>query len=147
MPLKDSFCSNCNKIEELLVKMDCSAPPVCTCGSERTFMISKPARTAGLWGDSSGGYDFSLGRSFSGSREKEKYLRDNGLVAVSDLGSGFLDQKVHEEIEAGDNHRRDVEVYGESLKKHNGDKGAAMADTFSVDVLKQRGLLDSDVAG
>jgi len=146
MPIYDYVCTTCNKEEERLVKYEAKNNVKClTCDVVMSHKMPLPARTAGRWGDTGGGWDHSLGRHFNNSMEKEKYLRANGLVAASDVGGiGFVDDQVHKQIVDTDNHMKDVADY-ERLKKETGSIEKAIAETFSVDKLKSRGMLDTDI--
>jgi hypothetical protein len=78
--------------------------------------------------------------------EKEKYLRQNGLVASSDLvgGKNFIDDQVHKQIVETENHIKDTEDYTRIMKE-TGSIEKALAETFSVDKLKSRGMLDTEI--
>lgn len=146
MPIYDYTCSSCGKEEERLVKWEKKDEVSCTtCNTLMLHKMPLPARTSGRWGDTGGGWDYSLGRHFNNSMEKEAYIKKHGLVSSSDVGGkSFVDDKVHEQIVATDNHKKDLSDY-ERIKKETGSIEKAIAETFSVDKLKSRGLLDSDI--
>ncbi len=146
MPIYDYSCNVCKKKVDVLVKYDLKDNVNCsTCGELMLRHMPLPARTSGRWGDSGGGWDYSLGRHFNNSMEKEAYIKKHGLVAASDVGGvGFVDDQVHKQIVDTDNHLKDVADY-ERLKKETGSVEKALAETFSVDKLKSRGLLDTDI--
>lgn len=146
MPLYDVVCLQCNKKEERLVKFIDKDKQICRlCNVVMKTQVPLFARTPARFGDSAGGYDISLGKHFNNSMEKEKWIKDNGLVSSSDIGGkGAVDDLVHKQIVDTDNHIKDVSTY-EYIKKETGSVERALAETFSVDVMKSRGLLDSDI--
>lgn len=146
MPIYDYVCSTCGKEEERLVKYEAKNNVKClTCNNLMGHKMPIPARTAGRWGDTGGGWDYSLGRHFNNSMEKEAYIKKHGLVSSSDAGGkSFVDDQVHKQIVAHEQHVKDVDDYTR-LKKETGSVEKALAETFSVDKLKSRGLLDSDI--
>jgi len=147
MPVYDYVCYTCKKKEDHLVKWDKKDEVKCaTCDKLMLRQLSAPLRTPGRWGDSGGGYDRSLGRHFNNSIEKEKYIRDNGLIAASDFGGvSFVDSIVEREEAKHVQHEKDVETLRDMLKSTGGDQSKAYAETFSVDNLKAKGLLDADI--
>jgi len=147
MPVYDYICYTCKKKEDVLVKWDKKDEVVCaTCSNLMARQLSAPLRTPGRWGDTGGGYDRALGRHFNNSMEKEKYLRANGLVAASDVGGkSFVDDVVAKEEAKHYQHEKDISTFKDILST-TGDASRAYADTFSVDALKGKGLLDSDIA-
>lgn len=122
-------------------------PTACPrCSSMRRYGITAPARTAGRWGDSGGEYCKSLGKYFSNSMEKEAYAKDNGYVCSADFASGQMDQIVHSSCDTISQHEADVAKYKDILFT-TGDASKAIAETFSVGSLKERGLLTEEARG
>lgn len=147
MPIYDYVCPSCKGKVERLVKWEAKNNQSCsTCNVIMNTLLPMPARTSGRWGDTGGGFDYSLGRHFNNSMEKEKYLRHHGLVASSDLAGGknFIDDQVHKQIVDTENHIKDTEDYTRIIKE-TGSVEKALAETFSVDKLKSRGMLDSEI--
>jgi len=146
MPIYDYSCQPCKKKVDVLIKWDLKDTVRCSeCGELMLRHIPLISKTAGRWGDTGGGWDKSLGRHFNNSMEKEKYIKDNGLVSSSDIGGkGAVDDLVHKQIVDTDNHIKDVATY-ERIKKETGSVERALAETFSVDNMKGKGLLDSDI--
>lgn len=146
MPIYEYMCYTCRVQSDRLVKFENKDIQYCSvCDDRLKSLVTAPARTAGRWGDTGGGYDKSLGKHFNNSMEKEKWIKDNGLVSSSDIGGkGAVDDLVHKQIVDTDNHIKDVATY-EYIKKETGSVERALAETYSVDVMKSRGLLDSDI--
>ena len=146
MPMYDFMCYTCKKQSEGLCKYEAKDNQSCpVCNAKLKPLLSAPLRTPGRWGDSGGGYDRSLGRHFNNSMEKEKYIRANGLIAASDFGGvSFVDGIVEKEEAKFVQHEKDMEVFKDVVSK-GGDLSRAYAETYSVDNLKARGLLDADL--
>ena len=146
MPMYEFMCYTCKKQTDRLCKYENKEAQTCAdCDGKLKPLLTAPQRTPGRWGDSGGGYDRSLGRHFNNSMEKEKYIRANGLVAASDFGGvSFVDNIVEKEEAKHVQHEKDMEVFKDVVSK-GGDLSRAYAETFSVDAMKARGLLDSDV--
>jgi putative FmdB family regulatory protein len=146
MPMYEFMCYTCKKQMDRLCKYENKEAQTCPdCDSKLKPLLTAPQRTPGRWGDSGGGYDRSLGRHFNNSMEKEKYIRANGLIAASDFGGvSFVDGIVEREEAKHVQHEKDMEVFKDVVSK-GGDLSRAYAETFSVDNMKARGLLDSDV--
>lgn len=146
MPVYEYMCYTCKKQSDRLCKYENKDNQFCRdCDGKLKALLTAPQRTPGRWGDSGGGYDRSLGRHFNNSMEKEKYIRANGLVAASDFGGvSFVDGIVEKEEAKHVQHERDMEVFKDVVSK-GGDLSKAYAETYSVDSLKARGLLDADV--
>lgn len=146
MPIYEYMCYTCKKKSDRLVKFENKGVQYChVCDDRLKPLVTAPARTAGRWGDTGGGWDKSLGKHFNNSMEKEKWIKDNGLVSSSDIGGkGAVDDLVHKQIVDTDNHIKDVATY-EYIKKETGSVERALAETYSIDVMKSRGLLDSDI--
>jgi len=146
MPIYDYMCYTCKKQSERLCKYENKDIQYCSaCDDRLKPLVTAPARTAGRWGDTGGGFDRSLGRHFNNSMEKEKYIRANGLVAASDLGGvSYLDNIVEKECAVHVQHEKDMEVFKDVVSK-GGDLSKAYTEAYSVDALKSRGLLDGEV--
>jgi len=146
MPAYDFMCYTCNKQTDRLCKYEAREAQFCRdCNAKLKPLLSAPQRTPGRWGDTGGGYDRSLGRHFNNSMEKEKYIRANGLVAASDFGGvSFVDNIVEKEEAKFVQHEKDMEIF-KGVVSSGGDLSKAYAETYSVDNLKARGLLDADV--
>ena len=70
-----------------------------------------------------------------------------GLVDAGSFGKHALDDGVEKHIEADKRHTRDIERYKQNLRDAKGEKGQALAETFSVKEMQKRGDLDSGVKG
>jgi putative FmdB family regulatory protein len=146
MPVYDFMCYTCKKQTDRLCKYETKDNQLCRdCNGILKPLLSAPAKTPGRWGDTGGGFDRSLGRHFNNSMEKEKYIRANGLVAASDFGGvSFVDGIVEKEIAVHTQHEKDIAVFKDVVSS-GGDLSKAYTETYSVDNLKARGLLDADV--
>lgn len=146
MPIYEFMCNTCKKKTDILCKWQMVSEQKCkNCNGGLRQLVTAPAHTPGRWGDSGGGYDRSLGRHFNNSMEKEKYIKDNGLIAASDFGGvSFVDGIVEKEEAKHVQHEKDMDVFRDVVSK-GGDLSKAYAETYSVDALQSRGLLDADV--
>lgn len=109
-------------------------PPVLTCKCGLTAVVNvaktyRPAKTAGKWGDSTGHYDVGLGRYVNNSGERDQLLAAKGLVAESDMPSGYFDSQVQASLDDSEQHERTMARYRANLETY-GDKGIALAETF-----------------
>ena len=127
-------CPDCKHITEVLCKLAerTESHPCEGCGIPAPIILSLPAFTPRLWGDSHGYYDGSLGTYVKNSQHRDKILDEKGLVAESDLPSGFADSKIQDSINDKKAHDKNVSRFETSMKDH-GDVGRAFADTFPAE--------------
>ena len=124
MPIFDYECGDRHRIEgffkageEIPLTMVCPF-----CQQPAIKQLSAPAHTPGRWGDQTGKY---------------------GVNGCYDRGLGGVEKH----IEADKQHTRDIERYKQNLRDAKGEKGQALAETFSVKEMQKRGDLDSGVKG
>lgn len=118
MPLRDTKCPRCNHCEELILpKEEGTCCPVCAVLGfeiklERVWTAPVPARTPGLWGDShfggvNGHYDRGLKATYSNSQERDRIMREQGVMPASELGNPHWEQDDYEARVAEDKKWRD----------------------------------------
>lgn len=100
------------------------------CGSPSWRQLSLCSKTPGKWGDSASYFSPSLGCEVRNSAHRDKILKQRGLVAESDMPKGFIDDKIQKQVDETAQHEKNVSSFKDNLKKHNGNKGLAFADTF-----------------
>lgn len=134
MPLYDFVHEDHPKFE-MLVPWDRKEVPCSTCGAPATRLVSSPARTATLWGDTpfgiNGHYDRGLGTRVTSFKHTDKILEQRGLVRESDLGGDmYIERQMDAAAEERKKHKAVVTEYAANIQKFDGDKGLAMAETF-----------------
>jgi len=155
MPIFDYECGDRHRIEsffkageEIPLTMICPF-----CQQPAIKQLSAPAHTPGRWGDQTGKYgvngfyDRGLGATYHNSMEREALMDKKGLVDAGSFGKHALDDGVEKHIEDDKRHTRDIERYKQNLRDAKGEKGQALAETFSVKEMQKRGDLDSGVKG
>jgi len=147
MPIYEHVCPN-NHLTEDLYKIKPETIECPRCHSTAKIKVSAHARTPGRFGDSTGGYDHSLGRHFNNSMEKERYCKANGLIALSDLGNTVdtIETEIQKQTVEHETHEKDMNTFLDHLKTSES-QGEAWAKTFTVSNLKEKGLLDDSVNG
>ena len=134
MPLYDYKHNDCPTFE-VLVPFSRADVPCKTCGLPATRLVSLPARTATLWGDTcfgiNGHFDRGLGTRVTSYRHTDKLLEERGLVRESDLGGDmWYERQMDAQAAERKAHKAVVNAYADNIKKFDGDKGLAMAETF-----------------
>lgn len=155
MPIFDYECSAPHRVEhffkagsEIPSTMECPF-----CGQQALKQLSMPSHTPGRWGDQTGKYgvngfhDRGLGATYHNSMERERLMDQKGLVDAGSFGKHALDDGVERHIQADKQHTKDIERYKQNLRNAKGEKGQALAETFSVKEMQKRGDLDSGVKG
>ena len=94
-----------------------------------------------------GFHDRGLGATYHNSMERERIMEQKGLVDAGAFDKHALDDGIERHIEADKQHTRDIERYKQNLRDAKGEKGQALAETFSVKEMQNRGDLDSGVKG
>ena len=104
------------------------------------------SRTANRWGETNGYYSPNLGAYVRNSQDRERIMKEKGLVDARDVGEHYVEDRLEKECQEHIEHKKTVDEYKKNLAA-SGDKGKAMAQTFSVSKLKEKGLLDSAIRG
>lgn len=151
MPLFDFICED-GHVRERLFRHRENVPfdgPCRTCGGASVRMVSKPAMTPGKWGDQTGKhginghYDKGLGARYYTSAQRDALMEEKGLLHASDVGGHFIEDKMSSEADDFQAHRKVVDAYKGHLKASGGDKGKAVAKTFTVSQMKESGHLEN----
>jgi len=97
-------------------------------------MVSMPAKTGALWGDTTfginGKFNAGLGTSIISRAHEDSILKQRGLVRETDLPRDFYEShttKLREEKVKLD---KDANTYLANVKKFGGDKAKAVVETF-----------------
>lgn len=143
MPLREYKCS-CGHVTEELFMIREEHPPALeceSCGLQAQLIFSAVAKTAGRWGDSLGGvnghYDAGLGVHIQNHQEKDRILRERGLVPLSDLGGdSFFDSAVDAQVQADAKMDADIATYKENLKSLGSKEEAVQATWNAKEILQ-----------
>jgi|TARA_R100001594_G_scaffold117355_1_gene152545 folate-dependent tRNA-U54 methylase TrmFO/GidA len=73
-------------------------------------------------------------------------MREKGLVDLRDMDKHFFEDRMEKECNDYIRDEADSAEYKKRLEE-TGDAGRAAAETFSIDKLKSRGLLDDGIRG
>jgi hypothetical protein len=153
MPMFDYFCGE-HVYQELFMRgekvpatIDCP-----TCGQRAEKQIATPAFTPGRWGDQTGKYgvngfyDRGLGARYQTSMQREKIMDAKGLVPESSFGKHHVEDTLQKQASHQESQDKDIARYKANMKKHEGDKARAIAETFSVAEMKKNGTMAQDAA-
>lgn len=155
MPLFDYECGDRHLFEEFF-KAGSEIPltlPCTVCRQPAIKQLSSPAFTPGRWGDQmgkhgvNGCYDKGLGATYHTSMERERIMDRKGLVDAGSFDKHFHEDKIERATNHINEHRADVRSFNETLRQTQGDKGQAIAETFSVKRMKEKGYLSDEVKG
>lgn len=155
MPLFDYECGDRHRFEEFF-KAGSEIPltlPCTVCKQPAIKQLSSPAFTPGRWGDQTGKYgvngcyDKGLGATYHTSMERERIMDARGLVDAGSFDKHFHEDKIERATTHVNEHRADVRTLNETLRETKGDAGQAIAETFSVKRMKEKGYLNDEVKG
>ena len=104
------------------------------------------SRTANRWGETNGYYSPNLQSYVHSSQHRERIMREKGLVDLRDMDKHFFEDRMEKECNDYIRDEADSAEYKKRLEE-TGDAGRAAAETFSIDKLKSRGLLDDGIRG
>lgn len=113
MPISVFRCSSCTHTFDILHKMG-QRPTQVLCPECESFaemdvaMTLRPARTSSRWGDSQGYFDRGLGQYIENAPQRERIMKERGLVSEADLGSGVAEQGIHQEISEHREHKKKI---------------------------------------
>jgi len=136
MPMYKIVCATCSYEDEELLKLSeresFLAENECSCGGALSFGLTVISKTAGRWGDTglagstiNGVYDHQLGCWYSTSMERDKILKERGLISESDLPSGFVDDKIREQANEDRKFDNMSKTYRAKLEKDGATYGVA----------------------
>jgi len=74
-------------------------------------------------------------------------MDEKGLVDAGAFGQHAIEDGIERKVELDNQHTRDIDRYKQNLRDAKGEKGQAIAETFSVKEMQKRGDLDSGVKG
>lgn len=154
MPLFDYKCPE-GHIDEFYFGSGDAAPDQIMCpdcvfqGPDVSWAVKQLpliSRTANRWGDTNGYYSPNLQSYVHSSQHRERLLREKGLVDLRDMDKHFFEDRMEKECNDYIRDEADAAEYKRRLEE-TGDAGRAAAETFSIDKLKSRGLLDDGIRG
>tara|TARA_R110000824_G_scaffold62094_5_gene164659 strand:- start:22619 stop:23089 length:471 start_codon:yes stop_codon:yes gene_type:complete len=154
MPLFDYACPD-GHVEEHFISSSRKAPHQVPCnicideGPDVHWAIKQVpsiSRTANKWGDTNGYYSPNLGAYVSNSQERDRIMRSKGLVDLRDMDKHFFEDRMEKECSEYKEAEADSQEYKRRLADH-GDAGRAAAETFSVEKMKSKGLLEEGIRG
>jgi hypothetical protein len=133
--------------EEVPDSIDCPQ-----CGELALKQLSMPASTPGRWGDQTGKYgvdgfyDRGLGARYQTSMEREAIMEKKGLVSTGDFDKHFVEDTLQRQTAHQKQQDANIARYKANMKKFEGDKTRAVAETFSIAEMKKQGTLAPDAA-
>ena len=136
MPLYEFHCNVCGHItEELFKVIEKPATLLCEdCGHLAGPIMSVPAWQPNQYKGAPEHYDVGLGCVVENSKHRDKICKERGIVPVDiNFGKHYLD-----DMAEADAARQDAEIaetvrYNDNLKKNDGDRQKASADTWTAD--------------
>jgi putative FmdB family regulatory protein len=147
MPLYEYKCQKCNrKYEQLYSVRDAPRIDECACGGKAYRMVSLIARTPNRWGDTNGYYDPGLGSYVANSQERDKKMKELGVVPLADYGTHYIDDRLDKE----DQQMIQQEKDSQEVKRLEGEgvsRGEAFAQVYSTERMAADGLLPNDIKG
>lgn len=153
MPLFDYFCGEhvhealFLPKEEVPDSIDCPQ-----CGKLALKQLSMPANTPGRWGDQTGKYgvdgffDRGLGARYQTSMQREAIMEAKGLVSTNDFDKHHVEDTLQKQVAHEKQADANLARYKSNLKKFEGDKSRAVAETFTISEMKKQGTLAKDAA-
>jgi len=158
MPLYCFHCYGCDADWEFLQSFEESKEEhLCGhCSEKLQKQTSIFAFTPSRWGDMTGRYGVNgyyseaLGRHVASPAVEDKLCEAKGLVRVSNYNESVITNVIDKSEDDHKEHLKDMETYNANIKKYGDDKegkGRAIAETYSVERLQEKGLLDKSIKG
>jgi hypothetical protein len=148
MPLYRMTCPSCRKSTDVLAKVaDRPDELPCSCGATMVRPIGLPARTRGMWGGvDTAHFNRGLGCHVSSHAEADRIARERGLVRLNNFDKYHVEDTVESSGNKWKQEADDSRVYTEKLSSGMGHE-QAIAETFPVSKLQERGMLDPAIKG
>lgn len=153
MPLFDYFCGEHVHEALFLPKDEVPDSIECPqCGEPSLKQVSVPAHTPGRWGDQTGKYgvdgfyDRGLGARYQTSMQREAIMEKKGLAPESSFGKHHVEDCLQKRTAHQRQQDANLARYKANVKKFEGDKGRAIAETFTVAEMKKQGTMAQDAA-
>ena len=155
MPIHVYKCPDEHMSEELFRNVGLVTPQITCryCDQKADKQVSAPSHTPGRWGDQTGKYgvngffDKGLGATYATSMEKDRIMESKGLASAGDFDKHQAEDHMEKQRANEAQHDKNMGKYKSRIKKH-GDKGRAIAETFSIKEMRKQGTLtDSGVRG
>ncbi len=153
MPLFDYFCGAHVHEALFLPKEEVPNSIECPkCGKISLKQMPMPASTPGRWGDQTGKYgvdgffDRGLGARYQTSMQREAIMEAKGLVSTNDFDKHHVEDTLQKQLAHEKQQDANLARYKSNLKKFEGDKTRAVAETFTVSEMKKQGTLSQDAA-
>lgn len=139
MALREYVTDDGQKVETLIREYPPPETIMLADGRTARRVLSLPARTQSLWGDTTQTqrYDRGLGRWVSGDREAARIAKERGLVNHRELGDEHdVDQMYDSWVSTATAHAKaeaaEQTEYATNLKKYDGDAVRAVEETWPV---------------
>lgn len=140
MPFYEYECSKCKTYIERITKVSERDSQTCkNCNSKLEKLFSAPAKTPGLWNASwnhglsgQGKFDIGLGTKVYSEQHKDKLLKERGLIRETDFAKGYFDSVTSSNLEEAKRIDKETALYNENIKKFDGDKAKAVAETWTA---------------
>ena len=153
MPLFDYFCGEHVHEALFLPKEEVPDSIKCPqCGELAPKQLAMPASTPGRWGDQTGKYgvdgffDRGLGARYQTSMQREAIMEAKGLAPESSFGKHHVEDTLQRQAAHQSQQDANLARYKANVKKFEGDKGRAIAETFTVAEMKKQGTMAQDAA-
>ena len=131
MPIAEFKCGQCGiKFEELFRVNEVPDEIPCSCGGVNRRCVSLIASTPGRWGDSHGYFDVGLGKHVKNEMDRERLMKEMGLVSCADYGKHYVDDRLEKDEADIFQHEKD----GADVKALEDDgmtKGEALATVYN----------------
>ena len=129
MPLYEYKCQKCRSVYERLYSVK-DAPRVDECA----------------WGDTNGYYDPGLGSWVSNSQDRERKMKEMGVVPLADYGTHYIDDRLDKEDQQMIQQEKDSQEV-RRLESEGVSRGEAFAQVYSTERMAADGLLPDDIKG
>ena len=153
MPLLDYFCGEHVNEALFLPREEVPDSIKCPqCGELALKQLAMPALTPGRWGDQTGKYgvdgfyDRGLGARYQTSMQREAIMEAKGLVSTNDFDKHHVEDTLQKQLAHEKQSDANLARYKSNLKKFEGDKSRAVAETFTISEMKKQGTLAKDAA-
>jgi hypothetical protein len=93
-----------------------------------------------------GFYDRGLGARYQTSMQREAIMEKKGLVSTGDFDKHFVEDTLQRQTAYQKQQDANIARYKANMKKFDGDKSRAVAETFSIAEMKKQGTLAQDAA-
>ena len=153
MPMFDYFCGEHVHEALFLPREEVPDSIKCPqCGELALKQLAMPALTPGRWGDQTGKYgvdgffDRGLGARYHTSMQRDALMENKGLVSTGDFDKHHVEDTLERQSAHQKQQDANIARYKANMKKFEGDKSRAVAETFTIAEMKKQGTLEKDAA-